>query len=192
MVSDIDFQAFSHAALVRLADEICVQMHLLTLGFQRAVARFAASDEQARDLVTRQLIGHAGLAAERLRRLTDVAPTPAGAVNVLRLHPLFNPLGYVDATIDGEVVSVAPSPAHDDNAWLAHCGPHSPEPLRAIVQGVNPHLDVEIQGSETEWSLVILERDAPSPERDEVAVTRFSTGTNFSFEPRKSIPLTVL
>jgi hypothetical protein len=25
-----------------------------------------------------------------------------------------------------------------------------------------------------------------------VAVTRFSTGTNFSFEPRKSIPLTVL
>src|SRR5262245_389975 len=31
LVSDLDFSAFSHSALVRIADEVCVQMHLLNL-----------------------------------------------------------------------------------------------------------------------------------------------------------------
>ena len=30
LLSDLDFTAFSHAALVRVADEVCLQMHLLT------------------------------------------------------------------------------------------------------------------------------------------------------------------
>src|SRR3984957_12585428 len=37
LVSDIDFPGFSHSALVRIADEVCVQMHLLVLSFQHAV-----------------------------------------------------------------------------------------------------------------------------------------------------------
>ena len=36
--SDFDFGAFSHSALVRLADEVCLQMHLLNLSFAVAVA----------------------------------------------------------------------------------------------------------------------------------------------------------
>src|SRR5436190_3666200 len=47
VLSDVDFSAFSHSALVRLADEVCLQMHLLNLGFRRAVDRRAATPGQA-------------------------------------------------------------------------------------------------------------------------------------------------
>src|SRR6202171_1214715 len=37
LLSDVDFGAFSHSALVRIADEVCLQMHLLHLSFAIAV-----------------------------------------------------------------------------------------------------------------------------------------------------------
>src|SRR5262249_20121199 len=42
LVSDFDFGAFSHSALVRMADEVCLQMHLLNLSFAIAVRERAA------------------------------------------------------------------------------------------------------------------------------------------------------
>ena len=39
LVSDVDFAAFSHSALVRIADEVCLQMHLLDLGFRYGLRR---------------------------------------------------------------------------------------------------------------------------------------------------------
>ena len=39
LLADLDFAEFSHSALVRIADEVCLQMHLLFLGFRRAVSR---------------------------------------------------------------------------------------------------------------------------------------------------------
>ena len=44
LVSDFDFGAFSHSALVRMADEVCLQMHLLNLSFIIAVGS-AGGDE---------------------------------------------------------------------------------------------------------------------------------------------------
>ena len=41
LLSDVDFGAFSHSALVRIADEVCLQMHLLVLSFTLAVRRAA-------------------------------------------------------------------------------------------------------------------------------------------------------
>ena len=49
LLSDFDFAAFSHSALVRMADEVCLQMHLLNLSFVLAVRARAADDDQARD-----------------------------------------------------------------------------------------------------------------------------------------------
>ena len=37
LVSDFDFASYSHSALVRMADEVCLQMHLLNLSFVLAV-----------------------------------------------------------------------------------------------------------------------------------------------------------
>ena len=92
LVSDLDFAAFSHSALVRIADEVCLQMHLLNLGFLLAVRARATSPEQATEIATRQLVGIAGVAAERIHRALGT-----DALATLSLHPLLNPAAYVDA-----------------------------------------------------------------------------------------------
>ena len=39
LLSDVDFAAFSRSALIRIADEVCLQMHLLNLSFGLAVRK---------------------------------------------------------------------------------------------------------------------------------------------------------
>lgn len=187
LVSDLDFHEFSRSALVRIADEVCLQMHLLVLGFRDAVeARL--EPEEARRVCVKQLTGIAGVAAERIRAVLRLGAEPADALAVLRCHPLLNPARYVDADV-GEALEVRPSPAHDDGAWLAWCGPHEPAPLAAIARAVDPHLGVAVEGDETAWRLTLTEHDEPQPEHDEVAVCRISTGASFEFEPRRSLPI---
>lgn len=53
LLSDFDFAAFSHSALVRMADEVCLQMHLLYLSFAIAVAARAAGDDESLGVCTR-------------------------------------------------------------------------------------------------------------------------------------------
>jgi hypothetical protein len=192
LVSDVDFAAFSRSALVRIADEVCLQMHLLVLSFEHAVRARAADRAQADEIVTKQLTGIAGIMAERLARALGLGDGPAAAVQVMRLHPLLNPAAYVTASFGPEFFTVLRSPAHEDGGWIARVGPASTRPLQAIVQGVDPHLDVEVVGSTDHWSAHVVRRDAPAPELDEVTVTRFSKGATFAFAPRRSLPLTVV
>jgi hypothetical protein len=188
LVSDLDFTAFSRSALVRMADEVCLQMHLLALGFRRALARRVAPKAE-RTLVARQLTGVAGVASERIRDALSLPASVEGALQVVSLHPLLNPAAYVDATIsDG--VRVRPSPAHSDGAWIAVCGPQAEDGLRAVVRGVDAHLDVEVRGTERDWAARVVRRDEPAPVADEVAVTRISKGASFVFRPRRSLPIT--
>ncbi len=178
LVSDLDFAEFSHSALVRIADEVCLQMHLLFLGFRRAVhARLPEAD--AREICVKQLTGIAGVAASRLAAALTLPASVEGARRVLDLHPLFNPEAYV---------STADSPAHLDGAWISLVGPSEIRPLQAIVRAIDPHLDVVVSGSP--WTVEVVVRDQPADEPGEVAVTRISTGAAFAFEPRRSLPIT--
>jgi hypothetical protein len=185
LLSDLDFADFSHSALVRVADEVCLQMHLLNLGFLLAVRTRAASEEQATEIATKQLVGIAGVASERIHRALGTGP-----LRTLELHPLLNPAAYVAATVEDGSVSVTHGPAHEDGSWITLVGPDSRRPLQAAVQGVDPKLDVEVVGTETGWTATLVERVDAAPVLEEVAVTRFSTGTGFAFEPRVSIPIT--
>jgi hypothetical protein len=185
LVSDLDFTAFSHSALVRIADEVCLQMQLLDLAFLIALRGRAASPEQATEIATRQLVGIAGVAAERISRALGTS-----AVETLALHPLLNPAAYVEASIGADTVSVSGGPAYEDGGWITLCGPASVRPLQAAVRGVDAHLDVELTGSDTDWTATVVHRDDPAPDAEEVAVTRFSTGVTFGFEPRRSLPIT--
>jgi hypothetical protein len=187
LLSDLDLSAFSHSALVRIADEVCLQMQLLDLGFLLAVRARAGSEDQAEDIATRQLVGIAGVAAERINRALGT-----DAVETLALHPLLNPAAYVAASFADDTVTVASGPAHEDGGWISLCGPGSVRPLQAAVRGVDPHLDVEVTGSDTDWTATVVRRDEPAPDFDEVAVTRVSTGVGFRFEPRRSLPITPL
>lgn len=188
LLSDLDFTAFSHSALVRIADEVCLQMHLLNLGFRRAVGQRATPDA-ALGISRCQLVGIAGVAASRIHAALGLSSDEAGALQVLALHPLLNPAAYVDASVTDRV-TVRPTTAHDDGAWIALCGPAFPDALQAAVRVVDPHLDVEATGSSRAWTATVVRRDVAAPLADEVAVTRVSTGATFRFEPRRSLPIT--
>ena len=190
LLSDLDFAAFSHSALTRIADEVCLQMHLLNRAFTLSVAKRAADADELLRIRRKQLVGIAGIAAERLARAVDLPDGAEGAARLLALHPVLNPAAYVDAGTDGAGIAVRPSPAHEDDAWISLCGPDWTAPLQAIVRAVDDHLDVEVVGDAEEWRLAVVRRDEPVPEPDEVAVVRFSTGTGFTFEPRRSLPIT--
>ena len=185
LLTDVVFADFSHSALVRMADEVCLQMHLLNLGFVQAVEH---RTDDARALCVKQLTGIAGLAAERLHRALALPGGPEGALRVLELHPLLNPAAYVQATV-ADTVTVTPSPAHVDGAWISLCGPDELRPLQAIVRAVDPCLDVEVTGTTREWTAKVVV-SKPAKEFDEVAVTKVSTGAAFAFQPRRSLPIT--
>jgi hypothetical protein len=191
VLADLDFSEFSHSALVRIADEVCLQMHLLNLSFLRAIDRRTEADQYL-DIATKQLVGLAGIAAGRIRAALDLPADEAGALRVLELHPLLNPAAYVTASVADGSVQVSPSPAHEDGSWISIVGPDRIAPLQAVVRAVDPYLDVEVTGSETDWIARVMRRAEPAPEAGEVAVTKFSTGAAFEFGHRKAIPIAVL
>lgn len=190
LLSDVDFAGFSKSALVRMADEVCLQMHLLNLGFNRAV-RSRADETQAREICVKQLTGLAGLASERIARALRLPADEAGALRVLELHPLLNPAAYVGAAIvGGEIRAGGRSGAAEDGAWISLCGPGEPRPLAAAVRGVDPHLDVVYAADPSGWAARVVTTPEAAPECGEVRVTRFSTGAAFTFGPRRSLPIT--
>lgn len=191
LLSDFDFAGFSHSALVRMADEVCLQMHLLYLSFAIAVSARAADDAQAVSVCTQGLTGIAGVAAERIHRALGLPGGIDGVLQVLELHPLLNPADYVRAETADRLV-VHRSPAHDDAAWIALCSPESVQPLQAIATAIDPHIEVRVSGTSTDWTAELVETDTAAPELPEVSVTKVSGGATFQFEPRRSLPLTVV
>src|SRR5579875_3153753 len=190
LVSDLDFGAFSHSALVRIADEVCLQMHLLYLSFAIAV-RARVSSDVATSVGTRQLIGVAGLGAERIHRALSMPDGVEGVLRVLELHPLLNPVDYVDAEVTDRLV-VRRSPAHDDGARISLCSPGSVQPLQAIATAVDPHVEVQVGGTSTDWTAEFTQTDTAASELPEVAIAKVSGGSTFQFQPRRSLPLTVV
>jgi hypothetical protein len=188
LLSDLDLAAFSHSALVRMADEVVLQMHLLVNGFVMALRR-RGDDPTVQRITERQLVGIAGIAAERIHRALDLPGGVDGALRVLALHPLLNPAAYVAAATGADCIHVTRSPAHDDDGWLRVVGPSSTRPLQAVVRAVDPALDVEVVGTDDDWTLSVVAGE-PTAEADEVAVTRLSTGAGFAFSPRRSLPIT--
>jgi hypothetical protein len=177
LVSDLDFTTFSHSALVRIADEVCLQMHLLDRAFTLALEKRCDSPEQLTRIRRQQLTGVAGVGALRIARALGISRDEEGARRLLTIHPLLNPAAYV-----------VPGLAHEDGAWISLCGPHWTGGLAAIVQALDPHLDVVVE--DDVLAPVVVRRPEPSPEAQEVTVTKFSTGVDFAFEPRRSLPIT--
>ena len=193
LLSDVDFAAFSHSALVRIADEICLQMQLLNLSFAIAVrARAEADIELTKSICTKQLTGVAGLGAERIHRALSLPAGIEGAMRVLELHPMVNPAAYVAANVEGDTLHVRRSPAYDDGGWIALCSPREGRPLQAIVAAVDPHLDVEMTGIDDDWAATVIRTETAAAEMPEVSVAKVSGGATFEFKPRRSLPLTVV
>jgi hypothetical protein len=190
LLSDLDFAAFSKSALVRIADEICLQMALLDNSFVLALAERATA-EQLVEIRRKQFTGFAGHAAYRLARALDLPCDEAGALRLLALHPALNPSAYATVSVEDDTLLIEPSPVHEDEGWLSLCGPDFIAPLQSAIRVLDPHLDVEVTGEGTgAWRLHVVRRPEPAPEAPELAIAKFSTGTDFAFSPRRSLPIT--
>ena len=192
VVDDLDFTAYSHSALVRIVDEVVIQMHLLNLSFRAAVEKRARDTAELERVLGNQAVGVAGITGERIARALGLDATPEDAARLLELHPLLNPHAYVDVERDGATLRVGAGPAHDDGTWISLVNPDRVEQLQAAVRGLDPHLDVEVTGTASAWSATVVRRSTPAKEAEAVVMTKFSTGATFAFEPRRSLPLTVL
>ncbi|NEW40353.1 hypothetical protein GV793_15700 [Nocardia cyriacigeorgica] len=198
LLSDIRFADFSRSALIRLADEVCLQHHLLTLAFGIAVRR-RTDPESAAAIVRKQFAGIAGLTSERLRDALGVGTDRAALAEVLRLHPAFNPLPYTGIRVEASDTTVRlhfprRSDAVSDGAWPVLIDAEHTQPLDAMVRGVNPcfHVD-EVSTADGEWTVTIAQADEPFREAIEVAIAKVSTGAGFAFSDRGiPLPLTVV
>ncbi len=193
LLSDIDFAAFSHSALVRIADEVCLQMHLLVLSFNLAVGA-RSHDNAAQETAIRYqaLTGIAGLAAQRIKHVLAIPADAEGALRVLELHPLLNPAAYVSARVGPDFLHVQRSPAHEDGAWISLISPGSRRPLEAVVHAVNPYLRAELNGDDADWTVRAVKADTATEQMPEVSVCKLSGGATWVFEQRKALPLTVI
>ena len=66
--------------------------------------------------------------------------------------------------------------------------------MRALVRSGLQQIGIvnwrEYAGAEEAWTARVVRREDAASDFDEVAVTRFSTGATFAFEPRRSLPIT--
>ncbi|MFT3900903.1 MAG: hypothetical protein QM728_11765 [Gordonia sp. (in: high G+C Gram-positive bacteria)] len=199
LVEDLVFGDFSHSALVRMAEEVALQHHLLAIGFRLSVLR-KAGDEQAREITEKQLIGIAGMASERLRDALGVGDSPADLVTVLNAHPIIGPRQYtgVVAEVNGEGVRIRvpqDAPAIGDEGWMDLLTPDFTAALDAMVHGVDDRWTVDSAAVVDGELVVDVVKGEPRKEAGEVAIVRFSSGSTFEFADRgkaKPIPLTVL
>ncbi|MEU8898618.1 hypothetical protein [Nocardia sp. NPDC048505] len=196
LLSDLRFPDFSKSALVRLAEEVCLQHHLLTLGFLIAVR---ARTDQAAEIGRKQFAGIAGITSERIRAALDLDGGPAAVAAVLRLHPAWNPQSYTGVVVSETPDSVSVrlprrSGAQSDGVWPALLDAAHLAPLEAMARGVDPHCFIRgVAADEFGWSAEIAFAAQPFREATEVAITRFSKGAAFRFADRGiPLPLTVV
>lgn len=192
--------------LVAVIEELCLQQHLLAHAFMLAVAR-RHDEAMALQLGEHQFVGSAGMSAHRLARvLRELGPdaatfggsdpdSPTGRLAllaaVLELHPALRPAGYVDVSVscDGDAVGVAllECPGTSDGSplsWPALLRDGCDRVMQAIVTAVDPNSRCEVtagaEGTLRTWRVVLS--NEPAQEQPEVALARFSTGTDFVLE----------
>jgi hypothetical protein len=57
---------------------------------------------------------------------------------------------------------------------------------------VDPHIAVRLVGTDADWTAEFEMTDTATKVSPEVEVTKFSLGATFEFQPRRSLPLTVV
>ncbi len=198
LLSDLRFGDFSRSALIRMADEVCLQHHLLALGFLIAI-RSRTDDESAADIGRKQFAGIAGLTSERIRDALGLGDDDTALARVLTLHPAWNPSRYSGVSVETSESGVQlripkHSAAVSDTVWQSLIDADHLAPLEAMARGVNPRYAAEVVDDDDEaLSIGFPLTNEPFAESGEVAITRFSTGADFHFADRGiPLPLTVI
>jgi hypothetical protein len=187
LLADLRMEDWSHSALVRVAQELCLQGHLLALSFAAAVERRMGRD-RALEFSRRQLTGVAGLTAERLRDALGVERDLDGLAQVLAVHPAFLPRQYVafDVELSDRLIVRLDADCAGvlDGGWPALIDANHPEPMDALVRAVDPRYRCEPRDDANGAAFEVVMDDAASPVAGEVELARISTGATFAFADR--------
>ncbi len=189
LLSDQVFEDWSASALRRIAEEVCLQGHLLSLSFLAATRERVDTDEQARDITRRQFTGVAGVASARLRAALDLGSGLDDAAVVLARSPGLLPTAYTGVRVetgDRLLVHVDRSaPATADGSWPTLLDADHLEPLDAIVGAVDRHLHCTVVSEDAaELVVEVVRGDDERPVPDDVRLTEFSTAAQFEFSDR--------
>lgn len=192
LLADVPFSEFSHSALVRMAEEVCLQGHLLNLSFLLAL-RSRLPEQRVIEIARKQFGGVAGVVAGRLLAALGIPGDLNGAARLLRVHPAVNPAGYtgVQISIDERGVRLhvdRHAPATNDGAWPSLLSPDHLEPLEAILHAVNPSFHAEaVQADPDLLEIAVVGGERVDTELPEVQLTRFSTGASFVLTERRAV-----
>jgi hypothetical protein len=194
--ANFELESLAHPALVVVAQEFCVQGHLLVRAFMMTLAE-RWGDEVACEIATKQWTGIAGVAAERVVTTMGVTGGDLDALaKLFQLHPAFHPRAYVDLHVerhDAEVVcwiGSCPALAEGDRySWFALSGEQRQRALDAMARVVNPHARCrprEVPGAAIAWAVRIDPSADPAAEPPEVTLTKLSKGATFQYAPRRA------
>lgn len=193
---DLHLEDFAHPALARIAQEFCLQGHLLVRAFMTAITERWGEDV-AREITAQQFIGAAGLAAERIGAAMQVGADLDGIAKLFQLHPAFHPRTYFGLHVEraanavrcwiseGDVLA-----ERDSYSWFALMEPEGePHPaLDAIVRSVNAQgrcRPLRVPGARVAWSVEIDPTSEPAPEPPAVGLAKLSKGATFRFTARR-------
>ena len=189
LLSDLQFRDWSASALRRIAEEVCIQGHLLALSFLASTRTHVATDEEARSFSRRQFTGVAGVAAGRLRAALGIGTDLADVAQVLALSPGLLPTSYTGCTVElGERLEVRidrTAPAAADGAWPTLLDSDHLEPLDAIVGAVDRRYRCTVVSDGPDRLVVgVVLGDEELAVPDDVRLTEFSTGADFTMSDR--------
>ena len=157
-------------------------------------ARRATRRSSAAKICTKQLIGIAGVAAERIHRALELPGGIEGALRVLELHPLLNPAAYVSAEFGPDFGARAPlARARGRRLDLAGRRRSRSRPLQADRRRRRPA--PRRRGHRHRHR---LDRAGDRDRHGGKGIARgrgrasSAAAPSWVFEPRKSLPLTVV
>ncbi|HUI26771.1 MAG TPA: hypothetical protein VL403_11875 [Candidatus Kryptonia bacterium] len=199
---DLQLEDFSHQALVCIAQEFCLQGHLLVRSFMTEIAD-RWGEAAANEIALQQFIGSAGVAAERVAAAMRIRDGEGDGdidaiAKLFQLHPAFHPRAYIDLHVERDESRVRcwigdREVAREDDAYswfaLLKSGIESQLALDAIVRTVNPRArtrPIDKVGAHVAWSVEIDPHGEPAPEPAAVMLAKLSKGATFRFVPRRA------
>lgn len=189
MLSDLQFRDWSGSALRRIAEEVCIQGHLLALSFLASTRGHVDTDEEARTFSRRQFTGVAGVVAGRLRAALGLGSELGDVAQVLALSPGLLPTSYAGCSVefgDRLLVRIDRSAAAIfDGAWPTLLDAEHLEPLDAIVGAMDRRYFCSIVAdNDDELVVEVVRGDEIRPVPEDVRLTEFSTGATFTISDR--------
>ena len=164
VLEQLTLEQLSHAALVVVCKELAVQFHLLINSLMLSIdERYGR--ESADAVAEFQMTGSAWVISERLSRwLGDGREGIDRIVDILAIHPAFQPAEYISLSVEKTAdnaarLSLSPCPAGDEMegyGWFGLLKKGKTEGLEALVKGIDRKATLQrVEADGLVWDITI-------------------------------------